>query len=65
MHYPHTNVRRERPPAFLAPHPRRDPLNAGWREGAALAGAFLVLLVTAWLFWGALAERTLALAAAQ
>lgn len=65
MNYPRSNVGRERPPDFLPPHPRRDPLNASWREGAALAGAFLVLLMTAWLFWGALAERTLALAAAQ
>jgi hypothetical protein len=37
-------------------------LSAGWREGAAIAGGFLVLLNTAWLIWGALAEAAAALA---
>lgn len=35
-----------------------------WREGAAVAGGLLMLLVTAWLIWAALAEAVLAAAGA-
>ena len=38
---------------------------ADWREGAAIFGGILVLLVTAWLIWAALAEAALALAQAS
>lgn len=31
-----------------------------WREGAAVIGGVLVMLVTAWLIWAALAEAALA-----
>jgi hypothetical protein len=40
------------------------PLGAGVREVAALGAGLLVLLVTAWLIWAALAEAALALAEA-
>jgi hypothetical protein len=40
-------------------------LSAHWRESGALAGGFLVLLVTTWLIWAALAEAALALADAK
>jgi hypothetical protein len=33
-----------------------------WREGAAVAGGILVMLITAWLIWAALAEAAFALA---
>ena len=49
---------------LLPPHPRRAALSAGWREGAALAAGFLVMLVTTLLIWAALAEAALALAEA-
>ena len=39
---------------------REAPFEATWREAAALAGGFLVLLVTAWLIWAALVEAALA-----
>jgi hypothetical protein len=39
----------------------RMPFWPNWRESAAVAGGFLVLLVTAWLIWGAFAEAAAAL----
>ena len=63
MNSPRTQVRRERAPEFLAPYPRRSPLSTSWREGAALVGGILVVLITAWLIWAALAEAASALAA--
>jgi len=39
-------------------------LRASLREAAAVSAGFLVLLITAWLIWGALAEAALALAGA-
>ena len=62
MNFARTRARRERATEFLAPCPRRSPLSVSWREGAALAGGFLVLLITAWLIWAALAEAASALA---
>jgi len=59
MNHSHTNVRRERAPMPLAAC-REAPFEATWREAAALAGGFLVLLVTAWLIWAALVEAALA-----
>ena len=41
------------------PHPR-----VILRESAAVAGGFIVLLMTAWLIWAALAEAVAAMAAA-
>lgn len=38
-----------------------DP-RVNWREGAAVAGGLVVLLITAWLIWAALAEAAFALA---
>lgn len=35
---------------------------ATWREGAALSGGIVVLLITAWLIWAALAEAVYAMA---
>ena len=61
MHYPRTDGRRDRAPAFLEPYPRVTPSGATWREGAAIGAGVLVLLITAWLIWAALAEATLAL----
>jgi hypothetical protein len=43
---------------------RKAGLGADWREGAAIAGGLVVLLVTAWLIWAALAEAVLAAAGA-
>jgi hypothetical protein len=40
----------------------RPDLRPNWREGAALLGAILVLLITSWLIWAALAEAASALA---
>lgn len=40
---------------------RRAQFRANSREGAALAGAVLVLLITAWLIWAAFAEAAAAL----
>ena len=37
-------------------------IRAHWRESAALAAGILVLLVTAWLIWAAVAEAILAAA---
>jgi hypothetical protein len=48
----------------LPPYPPRVTVAAGWRDGAALAVGFLVMLVTAWLVWVAFAEAALALAEA-
>ena len=59
-----THLRRPRTAQFLTPYPARAPLSAHWREGAALAGGFVVLVVTTWLIWAALAEAALALAGA-
>lgn len=39
-------------------------LRVTWRESAALAAGLLVLLITAWLIWGAFAEAAYALAEA-
>lgn len=39
---------------------RKAQLRAHWREGAAVAAGLLVLLITAWLIWGAFAEAALA-----
>ena len=64
MNLRHTHARRERAPQFLAVHPVAAPLGAGVREVAALGAGLLVLLVTAWLIWAALAEAALALAEA-
>ena len=53
------------------PHERRSlssersrptHFQATWREGAALSGGILVLLITAWLIWAALAEAVYAMA---
>ena len=38
-----------------------DP-RVNWREGAAVVGGLVVLLITAWLIWAALAEAASALA---
>ena len=65
MNSPSTHVRRPRAPQFLAPGPSIAPLSAHWRESGALAGGLLVLLVTTWLIWAALAEAALALAGAK
>jgi len=54
------------------PRPNLDAFNdngkagpgADWREGAAIAGGLVVLLVTAWLIWAALAEAVRAAAGA-
>ena len=48
-------------PAFLSPPPKII-LSASWREGATMGAGVLVMLVTAWLIWAALAEAALALA---
>ena len=61
MNSPRKYSPRGRAPRFLAPHPRMAELSASWREGAAIAAGFLVLLITAWLIWAALAEAALAL----
>ena len=47
---------------FVADHKSHFRLN--WREGAAVIGGLLVLLVTAWLIWGVFAEVASALAEA-
>lgn len=64
MNSPGRYVLRRKAPEFIAPYPRRTALSASWREGAAIAAGFLVLLVTAWLIWAVLAKAALALAAA-
>ena len=64
MKSPRTQSRRQRAPEYLTPYPPKVSLSASWREGAAIAFGFLVLLVTAWLIWAALAEAALALAEA-
>jgi hypothetical protein len=44
--------------------PVKVPLRMKWREGAAVAGGILVLLITAWLIWAALLEAATAIAEA-
>ena len=51
---------RPRLEAFIRDHQRHFRVN--WREGVAVAGGVLVLLVTAWLIWAALAEAVSAFA---
>ena len=64
MNFRETHVGRE-PASRLAVQRRRAAaLGASWRGGAALAAALVVLLVTTWLIWAALAEAALALAEA-
>lgn len=46
--------------SFMKDH--RPDLRPNWREGAAVMGGVLVLLITAWLIWAALAEAAIALA---
>jgi len=46
--------------SFMKDHKAHFRVN--WREGAAVAGGILVLLITAWLIWAALAEAASALA---
>jgi len=55
-----TQARRQRALQFRPPL-AAAALRATWREGAALGAGFLVLLVTTWLIWAALAEAALAL----
>lgn len=62
MKSPHTRLRRERALEFIRPRLLKVTRNASLREGAALAAGFLVMLVTAWLIWAALAEAALAVA---
>jgi len=57
-----TYARRERAPKSLALRPRVRPLRASLREVAAIAAGVVVLIVTAWLIWAALAEAALAFA---
>jgi hypothetical protein len=64
MNLRYTQVRREPALRLAVPRHSAAALRAGWRGGAALAAAFLVLLVTSWLIWAALAEAALALAEA-
>jgi hypothetical protein len=76
-HYPHhvaTIVAATRPssaragqvvsrhPSTLAEH-FRTKSSANWREDSvAIAAAFVVMLITAWLIWAALAEAVLVIA---
>jgi hypothetical protein len=46
--------------SFMKDH--KADLRVNWRESAAVVGGILVLLITAWLIWAALAEAALALA---
>jgi hypothetical protein len=46
--------------SFIRNREGRSGVN--WREGAAVAGGILVLLITVWLIWAALAEAALAAA---
>ena len=64
MNFPDTHVRREPTPRLAVPRHPAAALRASWRGGAVLAAAFLVLLVTTWLIWAALAEAALVLAEA-
>ena len=54
------NRLRSRLDSFMKDH--RPGARLNWREGAALVGGILVLLITAWLIWAALAEAASALA---
>ena len=64
MESPHTQPRRDRTRDFRSMSLPRAAFSDTWREGAALAAGFLVLLVTTWLIWAALAEAAIALAEA-
>jgi hypothetical protein len=64
MNLRHTQVCREPAPRLPVAHHPAAALRASWHEGAALAAGFLVLLVTTWLIWAALAEAALAVAEA-
>jgi hypothetical protein len=46
--------------SFMKDH--KADLRVNWREGAAVVGGVLLLLITAWLIWAALAEAASALA---
>jgi hypothetical protein len=46
--------------AFMEDHKAHFRLK--WQEGAAVVGGILVMLITAWLIWAALAEAVSALA---
>jgi len=61
MNFLHTCVRRKTAPKLLSACPRGTPYSTSWREGSAVAAGFLVLLVTAWLIWAALADAASAL----
>ena len=61
MNSPRTHVHHRWAPGFLALRPRDEPLGPSWREGATIAGGIVVLLVTTWLIWAALAEAALAI----
>jgi hypothetical protein len=60
MNSSQTDRRAGRMRDLFAPNPSRMPVTANWRQGVAMMGGFLVLLVTAWLVWAALAEAALA-----
>src|SRR6185312_328702 len=47
---------------FIKDH--KADLTVNWREGAAVVGGVLALLITAWLIWAAFAEAASALAEA-
>lgn len=64
MNFLQSYTRRERAPELLSARSPKTPDSASWREGAAVAAGFLVMLLTAWLIWAALAEAALALAQA-
>lgn len=54
------STRRERAAGRHSAHSGGAPYSANWRDGYAVAAGLLVLLVTAWLIWAALAEALLA-----
>lgn len=70
LHYPHRvgvirpSTGRQRTSHVVHRYPRESDLRPRRRQGAAVLGGVLVLLVTAWLIWGALAEAALARAGA-
>jgi len=57
---PMTGPLRPRSGTFMEDRTARPSVN--WSEGAAMAGGLLVLLITAWLIWAALAEAVIAAA---